>query len=298
MIFACCHPAIPVESQMALTLKTLCGLSVHEIAYAFLTSDETVAKRIYRAKEKIKSAQIELNVPQGAALVERIDSVLRVLYLLFNEGYNSSHSEKLIREDLCMEAMRLCYLLINHPVASFPRVKALLALMCFQASRLNARLDDKTNIVLLKYQDRGLWYQPLMQQGFYYLDAAAEPFEESPYHLEAAIASLHAAALSFAQTDWKKIYYLYGLLYTMQPSPIVAMNKAIAAGYANNKKQALLELQQIKLLENNHLYYACLGEVLLEMGDTEKAKPHFEKAYSLTESPQEKELLQKKIKSC
>jgi RNA polymerase sigma factor (sigma-70 family) len=298
MIFACCHPAIPVESQMALTLKTLCGLSVQEIAHAFLTTEETVAKRIYRAKEKIKSACIELEVPQGIALLERINIVLRVLYLLFNEGYNSSHTEKLIREDLCMEAIRLCYLLINHTITTLPRVKALLALMCFQASRLNARLDDKNNIILLKYQDRALWYQPLMQQGFYYLDAAAEPFEESPYHLEAAIASLHAAAPSFAQTDWKKIYYLYGLLYTMQPSPIVAMNKAIAAGYANNKKQALLELQQIKLLENNHLYYACLGEVLLEMGDTEKAKSHFEKAYSLTESPQEKQLLHQKIKSC
>ncbi|MEI9911852.1 MAG: sigma-70 family RNA polymerase sigma factor [Bacteroidota bacterium] len=149
MMFACCHPSIPEESQIALTLKTLCGLSIHEIARAFLTNDETISKRIYRAKEKIKTEKIEMDVPPADELRHRLDAVLKSLYLLFNEGYNSSHPDQLIREDLCEEAMRLCNLITGHPLTAFPRSKALLALMCFQASRLNARLDDKGNIIVL-----------------------------------------------------------------------------------------------------------------------------------------------------
>ena len=171
MMFACCHPSIPGESQVALTLKTLCGLGVNEIAQAFLTNDETINKRIYRAKEKIRAENIELNVPQGSELQPRLDTVLKSLYLLFNEGYNSSHPDQLIREDLCHEAMRLCYLLVEHPLTARPRAKALLSLLCFQSSRLNARLDDKGHIILLKYQDRSKWYRPLIQKGFDYLDA-------------------------------------------------------------------------------------------------------------------------------
>ncbi|HEY6504886.1 MAG TPA: sigma-70 family RNA polymerase sigma factor, partial [Chitinophagaceae bacterium] len=223
MMFACCHPSIPEESQIALTLKTLCGLGINEIAKAFLTNDETISKRIYRAKERIKDEKIELDVPANEELPERLDAVIKSLYLLFNEGYNSSHPEILIREDLCEEAMRLCLLLTQHPLTAYPRSKALLALMCFQASRLHTRLDDKGNIILLKHQDRTLWRLPLIKKGFDYIDAAAEPFEVSPYHLEAAIASLHAAALSFERTDWKSIYHLYEMLYQLQPNPVVAM---------------------------------------------------------------------------
>lgn len=295
MIFACCHPAIPGESQVALTLKTLCGLSVSEIAKAFLTHDETIAKRIYRAKEKIKAEKIELEVPQGQQLTQRTDAVLKTLYLLFNEGYNSSHPEQLIREDLCAEAMRLCHLLTEQKLAARPKTKALLSLMCFQASRFTARLDDKGNIIVLKYQDRSKWYRPLIQKGFDYLDAAAEPFEESPYHLEAAIASLHAAAPSFEQTDWKSIYHLYELLYNMQPGPVVAMNKAIASAYLSGRKKALQELQAIKGLENHHLYYASIGEMYFEMQERGLAKEYFEKAMRLTNSEAEKKLLREKI---
>ncbi len=298
MIFACCHPAIPQESQIALTLKTLCGLSVHEIAHAFLTSEETIAKRIYRAKEKIKADQIELEAPQGAALILRLDVVLKALYLLFNEGYNSSHTEKIIREDLCMEAIRLCLLLTAHPSTNLPRAKALLSLLCFQASRLNARVDDKGNIILLKYQDRDKWHRPLIQKGFDYLDAAAEPFEESPYHLEAGIASLHAAAPSFEKTDWKTIYHLYELLYKMQPNAVVALNKAIASAYAISSANALKELQQIKGLEQHHLYYASIGEMYFDMGKNSTAKDFFNKALLLTSSAVEKKLLQQKISLC
>ncbi len=298
MMFACCHPAIPEESQIALTLKTLCGLSSHEIAKAFLTNEETVNKRIYRAREKIKAENIGLDVPQGNELQPRLDTVLKSLYLLFNEGYNSSHTDQLIREDLCHEAMRLCYLLVEYPLTSRPRSKALLSLMCFQSSRLNARLDDKGHIILLKYQDRSKWHRPLIQQGFDYLDAAAEPFEVSPYHFEAAIASLHAAAPSFEKTDWKSIYNLYELLYREQPSPVIAMNKAIASAYAVNRQKALDELQQISGLENYYLYHTSMGEIYFELHNKAAAKKSYEAALRLTTSHQERELLKSKILSC
>ena len=298
MIFACCHPSIPAESQVAITLKTLCGLSVNEIAKAFLTTEDTISKRIYRAKEKIKAENIELDVPIDEDLVVRLDNVLKSLYLLFNEGYHSSHPDQLIREDLCDEAMRLCFLLTQHSITSYPRVKALLSLMCFQASRLNTRLDDKGNIILLKHQDRSKWDLSLIQKGFDYLDAASEPFEVSTYNLEAAIASLHAAAPSFQQTDWKSIYNLYEMLYQLQPSPIVAMNKAIASAYAISKQNALNELQKIKGLEHYHLYYVSIGEFYFDLDKKPEAKKFFEKALLLTSSAQEQQLLLSKIGCC
>jgi RNA polymerase sigma-70 factor (ECF subfamily) len=298
MIFACCHPSIPLESQIALSLKILCGLSVIEIAKAFLTNEETITKRIYRAKEKIKTEKIELNLPAKNQLSSRIDTVLRCLYLLFNEGYNSSFPNQLIREELCEEAMRLAYLLTLHKITNLPRTKALLSLFCFQTSRIQARLDDKGNIILLKFQDRSKWYRPLMEKGFSYLEASTEPFEVTPYHLEAAIASLHASAPSFEETDWKSIYHLYELLYNLQPGPIVALNKAIASAYAINKKIALDQLLEIKGLDHYYLYHTCLGEIYFELHDKEKARQYFETALRLTSSKQEQQLLIGKINSC
>jgi len=298
MMFACCHPSIQEESQIALTLKTLCGLSVNEISKAFLTTEETIAKRIYRAKEKIKTEKIELEVPQNDELSTRIDTVLKSLYLLFNEGYKSSNPDKLIREDLCEEAMRLCFLLTQHSLTALPRVKALLALMCFQASRFDARLDDKNNIILLKYQDRIKWNRSLMSKGFELMEESTEPFEVSAYHLEAAIASQHAAARSFEQTNWKSIYHLYEMLYQLQPNPIVAMNKAIASSYAISKQNALKELQQIKGLEDHHLYYVSIGEMYFDLENKPEAKKFFEKALELTSSGYEQQLLITRISNC
>ena len=298
MMFACCHPSIAEDSQIALTLKTLCGLNTDEIAKAFLATEETIAKRIYRAKEKIKNEKVELDVPDNNELSGRLDTVLKSLYILFNEGYNSSHPDQLIREDLCEEAMRLCYLLTENKLTSYPRAKALLSLMCFQASRLDTRLDDKGNIILLKHQDRQKWSMALIQKGFDYLDAAAEPFEVSTYNIEAAIASLHAASPSFEQTDWKSIYHLYEMLYQLQPNPIVAMNKAIASAYAINKQNALRELNQIKGLEQHHLYYASIGEIHYEMENRDEAKKFYQKALRLTSSGVEQQLLINKISSC
>jgi RNA polymerase sigma factor (sigma-70 family) len=299
MIFACCHPSIPPESQIALALKILCGLNSAEIGRAFLISEETINKRIYRAKEKIRNEKIELELPSANELPVRLDAVLKSLYLLFSEGYNSSHPDQLIREELCEEAMRLTYLLTQHGITNISRTQALLALFCFQTSRLQARLDDKGNIILLKYQDRTKWHQPLIRKGFYFMDlAVTEPFDTSVYHLEAAIASLHASAKAFEETDWKSIYFLYTQLYKLQPTPIIELNKAIASSYVFDKGFALEQLQQIKGLENYYLYYTSIGEVYFELNNKTEAKRYYESALKLTTSKQEQQLIAGKIQNC
>jgi len=194
--------------------------------------------------------------------------------------------------------MRLCLLLTQHSLTGYPRSKALLSLMCFQSSRLNTRLDEKGNIILLKNQERNKWNRSLIRKGFEYIEAAAEPFEVSTYHLEAGIASIHAASPSFEKTDWKSIYHLYQMLYELQPNPVVAMNKAIASAYAISKEKALEELQQIKGLEKHHLYYASMGEMYFDLHQKENAKKYFEKAYNLTDSQSERQLLLEKISLC
>lgn len=298
MMFACCHSSIAEESQVAIVLKTLCGLSTTEIARAFISTDETISKRIYRAREKIRTEQITLEVPESPELPVRLDAVLKSLYLLFNEGYNSSHPDNLIRKDLCEEAIRLCFLLTQNNLTRLPRTYALLALMHFQASRLNSRIDNKGHIILLKYQDRSNWNHALIQKGFELLELASEPFETSTYHFEAAIASLHAAAPSMELTDWKSIYHLYELLYQFQPNPVIALNKAIASAYAISNQNAMDELKQVKGLENHHLYYASLGEICFELQQLPEARAYFEQALQRTSSLSEQQLLREKIALC
>ncbi|PZR26031.1 MAG: RNA polymerase subunit sigma-24 [Citrobacter freundii] len=298
MIFAACHPSIPAESRIAFTLKTLCGLSTTEIAKAFLSSEETIGKRIYRAKEKIRTEAIELSIPEGNEIAERLDMVLKTLYLLFNEGYNSSHPDQLIRTDLCEEAIRLCRMLCQHPLTRLPRTHALLSLFYFQSSRLNSRLDHHGSIVLLKHQDRSSWDRSLIQKGFEQLELAAEPFEVSAYHLEAGIASLHAAAPSFGKTDWRSIYHLYEILYQVQPSPVIALNKAIASAYAISNEHALDELNRITGLEKHYLYFAAKGQIYLDMQQKQKARESFINALPLTSSLAEKKLLEDQISRC
>ena len=298
MLFACCHPAIPLEAQLALSLKTLCGLSTAEIARAFLCSEETVAKRIYRAREKMRSENISLELPPPARLLTRLDAVLHCLYLLFNEGYQSSQPDQLIREDLCHEAMRLAHSLTQNAGTALPRTFALLALFCFQASRLKARLDGEGAIILLPQQDRTQWYRPLVAQGFQYLEAAAAPFEVTPYHLQAGIASLHAAADSFESTDWAAIYTLYKALYQLEPFPVVALHKAVAAGYAVHPQEALKQLGSIHALDTYYLYHAAVGEMHLLLGKKEEAANHFSKALHRAPSNPERKLIRSKIAQC
>jgi RNA polymerase sigma factor (sigma-70 family) len=298
MMFACCHPTIPQESQIALTLKTLGGLSVPEIAHAFLTSEETIAKRIYRAKERIRKDNIKLEPPGIFDLAHRIDSVLYVLYLLFNEGYHSSHSDHVIREDLCGEAMRLTYLLIQHKATCLPKVNALMALMCFQSSRFIARTGDLGEIILLENQDRTKWSKSLIEQGQYFLGKASNGNQLSQYHIEASIASIHCSSSTFETTPWDKLLTLYEILDEIKPGPMVSFNKAIATGYAQSPGEGIKELLKISGLENHYLYLTALGSFYFLQKDTNTAKGYFEKALLKTTSGQEGELIKQKIKLC
>ncbi len=295
MIFACCHPAISYESQIALTLKTLCGLSVVEIANCFLTNEETISKRLYRAREKIRAEDISLESPIPVHLPGRVDAVLDSLYLLFNEGYNSSHPDKLIRHELCEEAMRLCLMLVNHPLTAVPKSKALLALMCFQASRADSRASADGSIVLLRDQDRSRWFQPLIEKGKYYLEKAAEGNVLSEYHIEAAIAACHARASSFSETDWNQMHRLYSILLEIKPGPIVELNKAIAMGYAVSTEAGLRALQEITGLQDHYLFHSALGDFYLQLGDTHMACISYRRAMDLTHSNLEKNLLNEKL---
>jgi len=295
MMFACCHPSIPYEAQLALTLKTLCGLSIAEIANSFLTSEDTISKRLYRAREKIREEKISLEAPIPAKLPGRLNAVLHCLYLLFNEGYNSSHADQLIRHDLCSEAMRLCLLLIGNPVTNAPDANALLALMCFQASRAEARLGDDGSIVLLKDQDRSRWSQPLIEKGKYFLEQAAAGDEITDYHIEAAIAGCHARASSFEKTNWGDIENLYTILSDMKNSPVISLNRAIAIRYHVSAEAGLKALLAIEGLQQHYLYHAALGDVYVDVGDLAAARASYERALYLTSSIAEKKLLQFKM---
>jgi RNA polymerase sigma factor (sigma-70 family) len=295
MMFACCHPSISQEAQITLILKTLCGLNVHEIASAFLTNEETIQKRLYRTKEKIKEDKISLDYPGANAMSARADAVMKALYLLFNEGYNSSHPEQLIREDLCEEAMRLMLILTENNKTNFPHTSALLALMCYHASRFNTRLDDKGFIVLLKDQDRKQWNMELIETGNKYLAKAAVGQDIHVFHIEAAIASLHANTMSYESTDWKLILQLYNSLLAHTNNPVVALNRCLVIGEVEGYEKAITELEALKGMENNCHYNASLGEMHMKLGNKDNANKFFNKALTLTNSQAEKELLRRKI---
>lgn len=296
MMFAACHPSIPEESQIALVLKVLCGLNAREIASAFLTNEETIQKRIFRAKEKLREEKINLDMPVQGFLSDRMDALLKVLYLLFNEGYHPSESHAQTREDLCEEAMRLAYLLTQNPLTRQPKVLALMALMCFQASRFNARASSN-GFVSLEQQDRSLWNMMLMSQGFSLLEQSSEGNELSEYHVEAAIAAVHMKASSFQETNWRQLLSLYEVLENLKPGPIVALNRAIAIGYARSYQEGLDALMKIPGLTNNHYYYAALGNFFLLLKQPDKALEAYTQAVQTATASMDKDFLQKKINS-
>lgn len=298
MMFACCYPSITIESQLTLMLKTLCGLSTKEIGNAFLANEDTIQKRLYRTKEKIREEHISLDYPGADNMPARLDTVLKALYLLFNEGYNSSHPEKLIREDLCEEAMRLTILLTENPKTNLPYTNALLALMCFHASRFNTRLDDKGYMVLLKDQDRTQWNKFLIGRGNDYLNRAASGDILYEYHIEAAIASVHANAKSYETTDWEMILQLYTNLFNRTQSPVVAINKCIVLGEVEGYDAAIAELEKIKGFTENCYYNTSLGEMHLKAGHKKQAANYFQKALELTSSHAEIELITRKLRLC
>ncbi len=301
MMFTCCHPALPLESQIALTLKILCGFSSAEIGRALLTQDAAIQKRLYRAKQRLREEQIAFEVPSGPELTSRLRAVLSVLYLMFNEGYSASFTDHPIRKDVCVEAMRLCKLLTEHPAGQHPGAFALMALMCFHAARFDARLDDSGHLLMLKSQDRSKWDRTLITEGFRYLDRSASGDEIDEIQLEAGIAALHCVAESYERTDWARIVQLYDLLLAIKPSPIVALNRAIALAEVLGPRAALDALEAIPergTLESYRFYPATLGELHLRLGDLEEAARHLERAIALSSSPAEKHFLRGKVDLC
>jgi RNA polymerase sigma factor (sigma-70 family) len=300
MMFTCCHPSLSVESQVAMILKTLCGFSVAEVSKAFVTSPDNIEKRLYRAKQQFRGQKIAFEIPKMDELDQRLDNVLLAIYLLFNEGYNSTQHETLIRKDLLEEAMRLGQLLAGHAATRRAKVWALLALMCFTNARNSTRLDGDGNILLLRDQDRSQWDLPLIRQGMDYLTQSAEGDAVSAYHIEAAIAFEHCTAPSFERTNWKNILHFYDLLYQIHPTPVVALNRAIVISEVDGPREAIRVIESIKGLETLRQYYllpATLGELYARCQDKEKALTNYQQALILTQSNAEKKLLLEKIKS-
>ena len=297
MMFACCHPAIPREQQVALALKTLCGFSVPEIARAFLTNVETINKRLYRAREAFRELG-RIEIPTADDLVPRLEHVLATIYLLFNEGYNSTDHEDLIREDLIEEALRLGDLLTRNAATDHPEVHALLALMLYNAARSPARMDADGAIVLLQDQDRSQWDRQLILLADAHLHLAASGDRMAIYHPEAGIASMHAHAASFSETNWRAIIAFYDELQQMSPSPVVLFNRAIAVAQLHGAAAGLRALDAVEDMAGSHLYHAARGDLLRGMGRKADAIAAYEVAVSLTRSPAEEVLLRKKLAAC
>lgn len=297
MMFTCSHPMLSLESRIALTLKTLCGFRTAEIARALLCKEAAVTKRITRAKERLRAAGVPFDVPAGAELSERLDAVLKVLYLMFNEGYNTSRGENLVRRELCDEAIRLTELLVNHPSGDFPRTRALLALMLFHGARLPARIDSDGNLLQLAEQDRSLWDKSMIVRGLNYIGRAAEGKDVSAYHFEAGIAACHCLAKDYASTDWQRILEHYDLLLAINSSPVVLLHRAVALAQLQGPAAGLQAVQTIPAgahLDSYYLYYAVQGEFQAQLGNTDEALKQFSRALSLTEVPAERALLERK----
>ena len=300
MMFSCCHPRLAPEVQVALILKILCGFGTAEIARAFLTEPGTVEKRLTRGKQALRESGTLYEIRSDQAILERLDAVLATLYLLFNEGYHGSGAELPIREELCSEAMRLLAMLVEQRAAAQPRAVALLALMCFHAARLRARLDDAGSLVLLEAQERGRWDAGLIRRGVELLERAAEGEELSEFHLEAAIAAKHCLAPRYEETDWRGIVDLYELLLGVKPTPIVALNRAIAIGQLNGPTVGLAALQAIPQagLEGYPFFAAAMGEMQRRSGRNDEAAKHYRTALAQARSPAEAEVFRQRLASC
>lgn len=286
MLFAICQPVIPVEAQTALALRILCGLGIDEIANAFLTNKETINKRLFRAKEKLRTEAVKIEIPGPLEITARLNTVLTTLYLLFNEGYYSESNERYIREELCLESMRLTHMLIGNEYTNLPQVRALLALMCFHSSRLKARKNGRGEIILYQQQDESQWDRELIAKGAYYLKEAAAGSRLSKYHLEATIAYWHTVKEDTIQ-KWESILHLYDQLLTLEYSPVAALNRAYAVSKIYGKTAAIKEAEKLNL-EANHYYYVLLG-TLYEGVDQEKSILNYKEALALAKTSADKQ---------
>lgn len=302
MMFTCCHPAISSDSQVALTLRTLCGFSMSEIAKAFLTTEENINKRLVRARQKIREDKIAFEVPEGKHLESRLDAVLETIYLLFNDGYSASTGNDLIRFELCEEAIRLAEIIAAHEgIQNKSNLYALLALMYLNASRFKSRTTETGAILTMAEQDRTQWDLSLMQKGFYYLERSTLHKTLSIYHILAAISAHHCAARDFESTDWKGILSLYDKLIQVDDSPIVLLNRAIVLAKVNGPLSGLEELEKIKdspALATYHLFHSTLAEFYLQLNDSRRACASLEKAMELSPLQAEKDLLKRKLELC
>lgn len=297
MMFAICHPSISADAQIGLALRILCGFGIEEIATAFLSNKETINKRLFRAKEKLRQEQVAIELPSATAINERLNAVLTTLYLLFNEGYYSESNDAVIRKEFCQEAMRLVYLLVENEATNLPAVHALFSLMCFHASRLEARKDNNGEIVLYEDQDESLWNYKLIAKGAYHLHQASQGNALSTYHLQASIAYWHTRKMDSPE-KWENILQLYNRLLQLEYSPIATLNRTFALCKAGSnviegKKMAITEAEKLNL-SGNHLYHSLMGELYTGI-DNEKAMAHLQKAIALAKTPADKKVLQKKL---
>jgi RNA polymerase sigma factor (sigma-70 family) len=286
LMFVCCHPAIATDAQVVLALKVLCGFSTGEIARAFLSSEAAIEKQLTRTRQRLQEERIGFEIPEGGDLAPRLDGVLAALYLLFNEGYKASAGDSLLREELCREAIRLASLLIVHPAGNTPRTHALLALMLLSSARFPTRLNEQGNMLLLDNQDRSKWNQSLIDRGLIHLAAAAAGDSISDYHLQAGIAACHCLAPNSASTDWPRILRHYDQLQARNPSPIVALNRAVAVSHVHGAQAALDAIAAIprrELIESHHLFHAVVGELQQQLGHHQPAAASFRRALALAQ---------------
>jgi RNA polymerase sigma factor (sigma-70 family) len=294
MMFAICQPSIPGEAQVGLSLRILCGFGIDEIASAFLSNAETISKRLFRAKEKLRQQNITLELPPSNEIEGRLENVLTTIYLLFNEGYYSSSKDHALRKDFCLEAMRLCYMLVENENTDKPNVNALLSLMCFHASRFDSRIDKDGSMILYEDQDTSLWNVDLISKGGYFLNRSASGNIISKYHLEANIAYWNTRKEN-TKEKWENILQLYNSLLQIEYSPVAALNRTFALSKANGKEEAIIEAEKLKLTEN-HFYFILLGELFTGI-DNKKAELYFQKALSIARTQTDKKLVENKIQN-
>jgi RNA polymerase sigma factor (sigma-70 family) len=292
MIFAICTPSIASEAQVGLALRILCGFSIDEIAESFFTNKETINKRLYRAKEKLRAEKVTLRLPPEREIAGRLNNVLHIIYLLFSEGYYSKTQQEILRKEFCLEALRLGLMLTNDVKTNLPKTNALVALMCFHASRFGARQTVDNYFVPYAKQNEKLWDINFFNQGVYYLDDATQGDEMSSYHIEARIAYWHCLKTDTSE-KWKSILKLYDQLQLINYSPSVAVNRVYALYKVHGWETALFEAESLAL-KNNHFYFTLLGE-LYKHSDLASAKECFQKAYILAKTKTEKDIIQEKI---
>ncbi|OOG17712.1 RNA polymerase subunit sigma [Sphingobacterium sp. CZ-UAM] len=292
MLFAICTPAIASEAQIGLALRILCGFGIEEIAEAFLSNKETINKRLFRAKEKLRTEKIQLELPSEKEIVQRLDNVLHIIYLLFNEGYYSKTQNQILRKELCIEALRLALMLATYEKTNVPKTNALIALICFHASRFEARHSTDGEFILYEQQNEKLWNQELINQGIYFLNQSTNGDQLTSYHIEAKIAQWHCTKADTTE-KWSEILELYDRLLMVNYSPGAVLNRTFALYKAKGAKMALVEAKKLNL-SDNHFYFVLLGELYKSI-DRQKAIANFQRAQALAKTSLEQETIQRKI---